>query len=345
MPGLVRGRTLCLNGERQRKGGYDRLGHVREIDFADDRRACSSCPLAEFTAARNALAGTTEEGGDRTEEAERVKALPKPSLSAWAVNQLYWHHREGVRSADRRGRAVPQGAGRATAPARTPTCAGRSMRAARRCRSLTRLAAGVLRDAGHNADPGHDAPRDDDARSARDLRRRIPDAPPAGTADRRRRPAGIRGAGGARAAGRPHEADRRRAEPRHPVPADDARAARRPRRRSAREEEARRREEEHKAQIAAAKAALAEAERALREAQQDGGAGRGGAEEGRRAREGDRDRRRPRSRSASRKPPRRPTRRARKRAASRRRPKKRRRPSRTRSARWKRRRATSRNST
>lgn len=41
-------------------------------------------PLDEFTAARNALA--KEAGG----EAARVRALSKPPVAAWAVNQLYW---------------------------------------------------------------------------------------------------------------------------------------------------------------------------------------------------------------------------------------------------------------
>ena len=48
-------------------------------------------PLAEFTAARNALSGRLKKAGD-TDEAERVRALSKPSLSAWVVNQLYWRH-------------------------------------------------------------------------------------------------------------------------------------------------------------------------------------------------------------------------------------------------------------
>jgi len=42
-------------------------------------------PLAEFTAARNALARARD---GKTGVA--VKALAKPSLPAWAVNQLYW---------------------------------------------------------------------------------------------------------------------------------------------------------------------------------------------------------------------------------------------------------------
>ena len=43
-------------------------------------------PLSEFTAARNELAKTS---GDR----ESIKALAKPSVPAWAVNQLYWKDR------------------------------------------------------------------------------------------------------------------------------------------------------------------------------------------------------------------------------------------------------------
>jgi hypothetical protein len=50
-------------------------------------------PLAEFTAARNALAASLKAAG-RADEAASVKALTKPPLSAWAVNQLYWHHRK-----------------------------------------------------------------------------------------------------------------------------------------------------------------------------------------------------------------------------------------------------------
>lgn len=48
-------------------------------------------PLAEFTAARNALAAKLKKAG-RAEEAERVKRLLKPPASAWTVNQLYWRH-------------------------------------------------------------------------------------------------------------------------------------------------------------------------------------------------------------------------------------------------------------
>jgi hypothetical protein len=45
-------------------------------------------PLNEFTGARNALAKTLK--GD---EAARVKALAKPTVVPWAVNQVYWRAR------------------------------------------------------------------------------------------------------------------------------------------------------------------------------------------------------------------------------------------------------------
>ncbi len=46
-------------------------------------------PLGAFTAARNALAKRI--GGA---ESARIKALDKPQLAAWAVNQLYWRRRK-----------------------------------------------------------------------------------------------------------------------------------------------------------------------------------------------------------------------------------------------------------
>jgi hypothetical protein len=46
-------------------------------------------PLEQFTAARTALA--KESGSD---EAPRIRALAKPTLPAWAVNQVYWTARD-----------------------------------------------------------------------------------------------------------------------------------------------------------------------------------------------------------------------------------------------------------
>ena len=54
-------------------------------------------PLEEFTAGRNKLAAGLKKEG-KAEEADEVKNLRKPSLSAWAVNQLARKERMQVRS-------------------------------------------------------------------------------------------------------------------------------------------------------------------------------------------------------------------------------------------------------
>ncbi len=64
---------------------------ARKLPPGDDLEAgidrLYQLPLGEFTAARNALA---KQAGKRTPE---IKALSKPPVTAWAVNQLYWHRR------------------------------------------------------------------------------------------------------------------------------------------------------------------------------------------------------------------------------------------------------------
>jgi hypothetical protein len=53
--------------------------------------------LDEFTAARNELAKQLKRDGD-AEAAEQVRSLPKPSVAAWAVNQVARREPEAVRS-------------------------------------------------------------------------------------------------------------------------------------------------------------------------------------------------------------------------------------------------------
>lgn len=59
----------------------------------DDIDALFRLPLAEFTGERNTLSARLKKEGRRN-DADRVKLLAKPSVSAWAVNQLYWDHRQ-----------------------------------------------------------------------------------------------------------------------------------------------------------------------------------------------------------------------------------------------------------
>jgi hypothetical protein len=108
-------------------------------------------PLAEFTAARNALAGRLKKGG-RGNEADFVKALVKPSITAWAVNQLYWNHREAFDRLIATGKHFRQ--------AQTSNLARKvaDMRGALDARlevlsHLSDLATALLRDAGHNPTP------------------------------------------------------------------------------------------------------------------------------------------------------------------------------------------------
>jgi hypothetical protein len=58
----------------------------------DDIDALFQLSPPEFVTARNALAAKLKKAG-RDDVANRVKSLPKPSISAWTVNQLYWRHR------------------------------------------------------------------------------------------------------------------------------------------------------------------------------------------------------------------------------------------------------------
>jgi len=58
---------------------------------SDDIDALFQLPLAEFTSARNALATKLKKAG-KTDAAAEIKAVQKPSVSAWAVNQLHWKH-------------------------------------------------------------------------------------------------------------------------------------------------------------------------------------------------------------------------------------------------------------
>lgn len=57
----------------------------RMADVERDIDALYQGPLADFIAARNALAKATKRAD--------LKTLEKPALPAWAVNQVYWHER------------------------------------------------------------------------------------------------------------------------------------------------------------------------------------------------------------------------------------------------------------
>jgi hypothetical protein len=108
-------------------------------------------PLSEFTAARNALVKRLQQA-KRGDEAERVKALTKPSVSAWAVNQLYWNHRKEFDRLLEAGARLTQAHASQlrgkTADVHEPTAARREA-----VSTLLRLAEKGLADTGHSASP------------------------------------------------------------------------------------------------------------------------------------------------------------------------------------------------
>src|SRR5438105_4202382 len=85
--------AMPKNGKREKDEKSNASGTEGKIENHID--ALFALPLAEFTGARNALAARLKQSG-RADEAHRVKALGKPSVSAWAVNQLYWRHRSAL---------------------------------------------------------------------------------------------------------------------------------------------------------------------------------------------------------------------------------------------------------
>ena len=131
------------------------VGDRKETDtkgkFEDDVNALFRLPLAEFTSARNTLAARLKKAG-RGDEADLVKALVKPSISAWAVNQLYWNHRDAfdrlLESGGRFHKAQASRLAGKLADMRTALDARREA-----LTTLADLADSLLRDAGHNPSP------------------------------------------------------------------------------------------------------------------------------------------------------------------------------------------------
>jgi hypothetical protein len=114
----------------------------------EDVDALFSLPLSEFIGARNALAVRLKKAG-RGDEADQVKALAKPSISAWAVNQLYWQHRKVFDQLISTGQRF-----RKAQTASKVADIHEALDSRREALShLSDLATTLLRDAGHNPSP------------------------------------------------------------------------------------------------------------------------------------------------------------------------------------------------
>jgi hypothetical protein len=141
---------------RKKQGGdavlkFSEHKRKRVDELEADLDALFQLPLAEFTGARNALAARLKKNGRENEKANavKVKALGKPSISAWAVNQLYWDQREEFDQLIALGERFhkSQKSGK-VAEMRTTLDARREA-----LTELSELAASLLRDAGHNPAP------------------------------------------------------------------------------------------------------------------------------------------------------------------------------------------------
>ena len=213
----------------------------------DEIDALFKLPPGEFTPARNALAARLEKAGQQ-DEASDVKALAKPSVPAWVVNQLYWQHRKAFDRLIEAGDRFRKAGG-----LREHLEARRNAQAA-----LEPMATALLQDAGYT--------------DARAMLRRVattlealsaygstPDAPRAGRLTAELQPPGFEVLGGVLP---PNGATRRAVKTQ---PASTRSFATKPAQKAAHGKNAR--EEERRRAAAGAKADLREAESALRAAQ------------------------------------------------------------------------------
>ena len=114
----------------------------------DEIDALFTLPLAEFTSVRNTLAARLKKE-KLTDEADRVKLLGKPPVSAWAVNQLYWNHRDEFEQLIATGKRFHSA--QASRSAAKVANMRDSLEARRQSLvALSELATELLQDAGHN---------------------------------------------------------------------------------------------------------------------------------------------------------------------------------------------------
>ena len=226
----------------------------------DEGDALFQLPLSEFTAARNALATRLKKAG-APEDAERIKSLTKPSVAAWAVNQLFWKHRilfDRLLDAGERFRKAQtaQLAGK-SADLRAPLEGRRAALS-----ELTTHAAKLLADAGNTAAPDT-MRRITTTLEALSTYAGLPDTPQPGRLLDDVQPPGFE----ALAALVPRVGSERTAGPTRVIPfAVTPKARKTPAKKAAGPEDEKAREAERKAQIAAAQAAVQDAERTLRDA-------------------------------------------------------------------------------
>ncbi len=233
---------------------------ISKDNLKDEVDALFRLPLGEFTGARNTLAAQLKKSG-RGDGVALVKGLAKPSISAWAVNQLYWNHREEfdqlIASGERFHKAQTSRSAAKVADMRAALDDRREA-----LTHLSDLAATVLSDAGHNPAPDtiHRITTTLEALSAYARRS---DAPLPGRLTQDVDPPGFESFGSFTNAGTSQVTDK---PARITSSQKSSSAATNTKRKAAPKIDARQLEETRKAKMAAARASLQEAKRSLNEA-------------------------------------------------------------------------------
>src|SRR5688572_342433 len=162
---------MAAKGAGSKGHGVDPKAVEADID------ALFQLPPTEFTAARNTLAGRLKKAG-RADDAEQVKGLQRPSVTAWTVNQLYWKHRDAfdqlIATGERFRKAQASHLAGKPGDIRGPLEARRSALA-----SVAKLAAAMIRQGGSSATP-ENMRRITTTLEALSTYGALPEAPPAG---------------------------------------------------------------------------------------------------------------------------------------------------------------------
>jgi hypothetical protein len=111
------------------------------MDYARAVAALYQAAHGEFVAERKRLAAELKAAGDR-DGAKTLAKLGRPPISAWAVNQLYWHAREAFDRLMATAAQLREGDLSASAAHREALA------------KLRQRAAAILTEAGHNASEG-----------------------------------------------------------------------------------------------------------------------------------------------------------------------------------------------
>ena len=103
---------------------------LQRVDLEADIDRLYGVPLDEFVAERDQLAKRLNKEGDR-EAGARIKALRKPTVGAWALNQAVRRRRKETAALLATGERLREPRTRCSRAATRPSCARRPRRSAR----------------------------------------------------------------------------------------------------------------------------------------------------------------------------------------------------------------------